>query len=155
MPFCTNDILALADTIYSDIGSPPAQSVGLISGWITTPINLGNLNSKLCTSFSISGACILGDFAAEEASIYSQMYVAGYYETKARQALDCGGAMWTRIAEGDSSVSRTSMTDISKQYMALHENARDELKLSIHAWKLRISVPQSVSAADLYSFPSP
>ena len=65
MSFCTDQILSLASGIYQSIGSPTSQSVGFISGWLTSSGGmLGEVNTKLDTCFYISGdaPCIAGGF---------------------------------------------------------------------------------------------
>lgn len=155
MSFCTNDILLLASGIYLDINSPSSQSVGMISGWVTDPNNLGGLNNQLSSSFYITGSCIEGGFGAEEGDIYGQIYSAWFYYSKGQAALDGGGSFWTRIAEGDASVSRASAAEVAKAYFLLGKQTQDALRLAIHDYKLRLSVPQSVDSASLFSSPTP
>lgn len=155
MSYCGNDVQDLANSIYKSIGSPPSQSICFVSGWLMDSSNLGDLNNRLSTSFSITGSCITPDFGPEEESIYSQIYVWQFYNSMALSALANGGSFWTNLAEGDSKISRDSPANISKAYMAMNVNAERTLRQAVHDYKLRISVPQSVDASSLPSYPSP
>lgn len=155
MPYCETDVQSLAYSIYKSVGSPSDQSVGFVSGWLMDPMNLGELNNRLSTSFYISGNCILDDFDKEEANIYSQIYVWQFYNNRALSVLMNGGTNWTSLAEGDSKISRESPANISKAYMALNTNAEKTLRQAVHDYKLRLSVPQTVDASSLYSNPTP
>lgn len=160
MSYCTSDILPLASGIYQDLGSPGSQSVGYISGVLTSSGFLGSLNNKLFTSFYLSGSnpCITdagGGFGAEEADIMELMYKTDYYELRALSILDGGGTFWTSLSEGDSKITRESTANLSKQYLALQSSSQQTLRIAIGDYQRRISSPQSVDAASLYSFPSP
>lgn len=155
MSYCTNDILTLASEIYSDIGSPSNLSIGYISGYLTSSGTLGDLNNKLGTSFYLTGAdpCICDPFAAEESAIVELMFMVQYYQQQALAAMLGGNSFWTRLSEGDTTVVRASAVQISQQYLALQKEAQRVLRLGIHDYALRLSLPQSVETCRLYSFP--
>ena len=158
MSFCTDQILSLASGIYQSIGSPTSQSVGFISGWLTSSGGmLGEVNTKLDTCFYISGdaPCIAGGFGPDEAYITTLVYQANYYESKALSSLAGLGTPWTNMKEGDTSITRESSVNISKQYLAMHANATDQTRISMRDYKLNRTLPGTVDASDLYSFPSP
>lgn len=158
MSFCTNDILTLASGIYQTIGSPSSLSVGFVSGWITSSGGmLGDINIKLDTCFYLSGdaPCIAGGFGGQEATIAVIMYQSDYYESKSLSSLAGLGTPWTNMREGDTSITRESSVSISKQYLAMHENAQAQLRLAMHDYKLNRQIPGTVDGSDLYSFPSP
>lgn len=158
MSFCTDQILSLASGIYQSIGSPTAQSVGFISGWITSSGGmLGDINTKLDTCFYLSGSapCIAGGFGDQEESFSYLLYQSSYYETKALSALAGLSTPWTTMKEGDTTIVRESSVNISKQFLAMHENAQQQIRLAIHDYKLNRQIPGTVDASDLYSYPSP
>lgn len=158
MSFCTDQILSLASGIYQSIGSPTSQSVGFISGWLTSSGGmLGEVNTKLDTCFYISGdaPCIAGGFGPDEMYITTLVYQANYYESRALNALASIGTPWTNMKEGDTSITRESSVNISKQYLAMHANAVDQTRISMRDYKLNRTIPGTVDASDLYSFPSP
>ncbi len=160
MPLCVTGILQLASTIYQSVGQPTSLSVGYISGWITDPNNLGDLNNKLSTNFAIDfttsgGPCIRDDFAAEEASIYSLMYQAAYYENLALQILANGGVQWITITEGDTRITRSDPVNLAKQYNTMKNDAFKGIGLAINNYNRRVSLPVSVEAAQSASYPTP
>lgn len=154
MSYCTSDILLLAGQIYTGVNSPSNLSIGYLSGWLMSAENVGELNNRLSTSLSISGACIL-DMGPEEATIYGSIYSMDYYEQQSLAALAGGGSYWESLSEGDSKVSRTSVVNISKAYLALHDNAEKALYVSIAQYKRRVSIPATVDGTDLPAWPSP
>lgn len=159
MSYCVDQIVQLATDIYASINSPSFLSVSFISGWIVDSGNLGDINNKLGTSFYLSGdaPCITdagGGFAGEEAAIYTLMYKGDFYESQSLNAI-AGGAGWVTLSEGDTKVGREKSSDISKAFLALNTQSNTFLRLAIHDYKLRITVPQSVDASSLYSYPTP
>lgn len=155
MSFCADNILILAGTIYSGINSPSAQSIGYISGWLTNPANLGDLNNKLSTCFSFSGDCIIGGFGSEEASVYQLTYNTDYYESQSLAILVGGGTFWTSITEGDTKINRSDMVAVSRQFLALQKSSQDTMRLAIQDYKRKVSLCVSIDASDLPSWPSP
>lgn len=157
MSYTAEQILVLSSGIYQGIGSPTSQSVGYVSGWLTDPTSLGDLNNRLNTSFSISGGGIEGGFGDSEASIYSAMYKMEYYESKATQALAGGDSSlsWLVLKEGDSSVSREGTAVRAKAYMEMHDRAEQNLHIAISNWKRGQSLVAAVDSSSSYSWPSP
>lgn len=155
MSYTAEQILALSSGIYQGIGSPTSQSVGYVSGWLTDPTSLGDLNNRLNTSFSISGGGIEGGFGDSEASIYSAMYKMDYYEGQSRNVLVAGGLQWTSLAEGDSKVTRANPVDMSKALLALHNESQSALYVAISNWKRGQSLVANVDSAPSYSWPTP
>lgn len=156
MSYCTSDILLLAGQIYTGLSSPSSQSIGYISGWLTAPENIGDLNNRLSTDMALTGSapCIDG-MGPEEATIYRNMYEMDYYETQALAVLAGGGSFWRSMAEGDSKISRDSMLDLSKTYMTLQQNSEETLYVRVSNYKRRLSIPATVVGTDLPAYPSP
>ncbi len=143
--------------MYQEVNSPPALSIGYISGWITNSANLGDINNKLDASFCLTGdqPCIAGGFGKEESNIYTLMFKSDYYESQSLAALTSNPTFWTSMQEGDTRLAREGTAAISKAYLALNQQSNQFLRLAIHDYKLRLTVPQTVDANSLYSFPSP
>lgn len=154
MSYCVNEITLLAGHIWSGLGAPTAQSVGYVSGWLMTSGNLGNLNNRLSTDLSISGACING-MEPEEATIYQSIYNCEYYESQSLATLAGGGTFYTSLSEGDSRMTRTSPVEIAKAYLALRENSQKALYVQVANYKTRVTIPACVDSTDLPSWPSP
>lgn len=159
MSYSVVQTLDLATGIYQSLGSPPALSVTFISGWLLDSGNLGDLNNKLCTSFYVSGDGGItdggGGFAGEEAAIYTLIYKGDYYEGAALGALAGGNSFWVTMSEGDTRIVRTDVTKIAAAYLAMNAQSTKLLRLAIHDYQLRLTVPQSVDACPPYSWPSP
>ena len=158
MSFCSDQILNLATTIYTDIGSPSAQSIGYISGVLTNSGSfIGAINNKLDTCFYLSGdaPCIVG-FSTRESEIASLMYQVNYYN-KARLAVlvNNGDTAWVTLKESDSTITRSNVVEIAKQYGALYADANQKLKDAVHYWTLNNSVVQGIDSAENYSWPTP
>lgn len=160
MSYCTSQILDLASSIYQGIGSPSAQSVGYISGWLTNSGSIGELNNKLSTSFYLTGdaPCLTDDgggFSAEEAAIYLLYYNTSYYEQQSLAVLANGGSFYTTISEGDTRVTRSDMVNVSKQYLALQASSQKTMYVAINQYKRRLSIPAAVDGTCLPAWPSP
>ncbi len=158
MSFCTSDVLLLAGSIYTGIGAPSAQSVGYVSGWITQPSTIGDLNNRLTAGFYLSGdsPCIAGCFGNPEASILSQMYITDYYRQRANTVLaGADVSAWTSMAEGDTKVARETRVGLAKAYLELSKDAQQALYVAVANWKLAHSIPLSIDGSSLYSYPSP
>ncbi len=156
MSYCTAQILQLASGIYQGLGSPPAQSIGYVSGWITSSGNLGDLNNRLNTCFYLDGdaPCIAG-FGPQEAAIYAEIYEMYYYESLALAALAGGGTFWTSMREGDTTIQRDSPIKLAKAYRDLQDAAQKQLHIAVANWKVGHSIPTTVDGSSLYSWPSP
>lgn len=155
MSYSPDQVALLAGSIYTGLGAPAAQSVGYVSGWLTDATNLGELNNRLNTCFSISNGAISGDFGGDEAAIYNLMYRTTYFENMGHNALAGMGLGWTQLTEGDSRISRASAVDVSKAYQAMRESSQRSLHIAVANWKRGESLVAAVDAASLYAWPSP
>lgn len=161
MAFCTPEILALSSGIYQDLGSPSNISVGYISGYLTSSGNLGDLNNKLSVRFGWTGSspCIVSfdtnqPMDSDEQSIYALVFKDQFYQQASSNAL-AGTAQWTKLVEGDSSISRDGAAAISKAYQSMAEANLKRLRLAIQDYKRANTSVASIDASPLYSFPAP
>lgn len=158
MSYCVQQIVQLAGEIYTGIGAPSSLSVGYISGWLVSSGNLGDINNRLTTCFSLSGdaPCIVGGFGAPESSIYELMFQTSYYLQQANSVLANGGNVpWTSMKEADTSITREGTVARSKAYLNLYESTDGNLRVAVANWKLAHSIPLTVDGSSLYSWPSP
>lgn len=159
MSFCTAEILRLSEQIYDSVGAPGSLSVGYISGWLTSPLTIAALNTRLTTSFTLTGSapCIAGGFTEQEGVICTLMFETDYYKGLARATLAgaAGAGSWTNIREGDSSVSRASPAELAKAYNQMRKDAEDDLGVAVANWKLGHVGPVNVSYAPMSSWPTP
>lgn len=157
MSFCVEQIVLLAGNIYSGLPSPNSQSVGLISGWIVQSGNLGDLNNRLNTCFTLTGdsPCVVGGFGPAEASIYGLIYRTNYLEQQSANVLAAGGLMWTSMKEGDTTITRSDPVNSSKVWLSLHESSQRALYVAVANWKRGESLFNTVEGSSLYSWPTP
>ncbi len=118
---------------------------------------MGDINTKLDTCFYLSGSapCIAGGFGAQEESFTYLLYQSSYYESRSLAALTTLSTPWTTLKEGDTTIVRESSVNVSKAFLAMHDNAQQQIRLAIHDYKLNRQIPGTVDASDLYSYPSP
>lgn len=158
MSFCTDHVLLLAGSIFTGLGSPSAQSVGYVSGWLTSSGTLGGLNNRLNTAFYLSGAspCIAGGFGPNEGEILRISYERDYYLQQSRAALVGGGKpLWTSIGEADTRVTRASPVEESRGWLALSKDSEQSLYVAVANWKKGAVLASSVDYSSLYSYPTP
>lgn len=158
MSFCTEQVLSMASGIYYDLGSPTDISIGYISGWITASGGmLGSINTRLSTNFYLSGdaPCITNGFGDQEEALGALMFKSEYYERRSFMALTSMSIPWTTIKDGDSTLTRESASSISKAFLGLHENAEEQIRITVANWKRGATNVASVDAQSLYSWPSP
>lgn len=158
MSFCTDHVLLLAGSIFTGLGSPSAQSVGYVSGWLTSSGTLGGLNNRLNETYYLSGAqpCIAGGFGPNEGEILRIIYEREYYQQKAREALVGGGnALWTSMADGDSRLTRASPVDVARGWMSLSKDSEQTLYVAVANWKKGAVLAATVDYSSLYSYPTP
>jgi len=84
------------------------------------------------------------------------MYQVNYYN-KARLAVlvNNGDTAWVTLKESDSTITRSNVVEIAKQYGALYADANQKLKDAVHYWTLNNSVVQGIDSAENYSWPTP
>lgn len=147
MTGCNSSVeLTLAKGIWSDLGSPTAVSVSTISGKLTSTF-LGRLNTSLFQCFAIdSGAYFSNDLTTDYGAldIYGEIYKLDYYTSQLNGILGNPALMWTRIAEGDSSISRDSPVKLAALYQGLINSSNARLRLLQNDYKLAHSQSQSV-----------
>lgn len=161
--FCSTEINAYANNIWEDIGSPPTTSVGYIASWLTVSGNLGRLNGALDTCYWVSGgSCITPNPTPEVLAIYELIYRKSYYEGQRSSLLTSLAAgissyayTWTQLTEGDSKISRVAPTESLKQFNASLIEDNKQLRLAIGDFRRNNSLPQTVNAASLASYPTP
>ena len=142
----------LADEIFGnefDYDSGYAQFY-YISGWLGN--NVGLLNTKLFTSFSVDGSNFVptGEFNQEERSIYKQMYLYEFYTKKTRQVLRGidSSVDFITLREGDTMITRTNKNELAKTYRGLANDAREEMERLVAAYNIYQAAPVQVAGED-------
>lgn len=165
MAFCAQEINDYANNIWQDLGSPPTQSPSWIAAWVTVSGNLGKLNNALDTSYCITGGtCISPDPDPASLAIYEMLYKQQFYagqQSSLLTSVTCGGmagnaaSSWTRMSEGDTTVVRSSASDIIRAFNAIVTENNKQLRLAIGDFKRNNSLPFTIDAASLASRPTP
>ena len=142
----------LADEIFGnefDYDSGYAQFY-YISGWLGN--NVGLLNTKLFTSFSVDGSNFIptGEFKQEERSIYKQMYLYEFYTKKTRQVLRGidSSVDFITLREGDTMITRTNKNELAKTYRGLANDEREEMERLVAAYNIYQAAPVQVAGED-------
>jgi len=141
-------IFTIADEIFQnefEFNTGSSQFFYL-SGWLES--NIGQLNTKINTEFSVSNGVIspTGDFGTEEAAIYKQMYLRQFYNKKTRDVLRGTESLtdFISLREGDTSVVRTNKNELAKTYRSLANDAQEELDKMVSAYNLYQASPSQV-----------
>lgn len=154
IPYIVSD---MASDIYSDEfdSSTGHATLSSISGWLAN--NIGTLNTEIHTSFSGSGTDSgdtyfqpTGSFGFEEMTIYKKMYIAGYYDKKARNVLNTIGASvdFLSIKEGDTVITRTNKNEISKTYRGFAKDNREDIVRLVEKYNAFSASPRQVAGYD-------
>ena len=144
-----------ASGVWVDLGSPSNVSIVSISGW--SEVNIGGLNIKIDTSFSISGDDFSPSFGTTESSIYEQMYKIQYFEQRTYEAIngifDESTMDWSNLSEGDSKITRTNRGELLKLYRGMQRDAQLELDKCVGYYKSNLANPIQVAGDDAPSSP--
>lgn len=143
-----------------DLGSPTNQSVGFISGVLSTSGFLGGVANRLGECFWISGdsPCIV-NFNNDVGSIAALIYESSYYKGQSTAVLAGGLASdrgsWTNLSESDSKIAREGRTLYAREYRQLWQETELQINKLVHYWTINHTVPQAVAANQVYAYPSP
>lgn len=149
----------LAAQIYDselDIGGTAAErdaELIIIESWLAA--HVGEVNTLLNTSFTVSGGEVVG-FHEEEAAILRELYVIQYYKKQTRsvlkQADDSANSLdFSELREGDSVVKRSSKRDHLKDYKSLIMHSQQILDKLIANYNTYQSPPSQVIEKDSYN----
>jgi hypothetical protein len=149
----TTQISQLASGIieYSLGGSTELAPFLYVSGWLDT--NIGRLNNSIYSSFyTESGLFMPSGLMPEEASIYSSLFVQGYYKKVAQSVLlnvtSSAASDFSMIKEGDSVVQRTSRQQIARSYNEMAAAEKEECDRLIYQYQINAAAPSQVAGED-------
>ncbi len=122
-----------------------------VSGWLDT--NIGKLNTSIYTSFyTESGLFMPSGLMPEEASIYTSLFVQGYYKKIAQNVLlgvsSSSVSDFSMIKEGDSVVQRTSRQQIARSYNEMAAAEKEECDRLIYQYQINAAAPSQVAGED-------
>lgn len=136
-----NQITELADIIFRDLESEDI-SIPTIDFWLRN--NIGQLNSRLDTSFEITNNDFSPSLSEEEKDIFKAMYKIYWLNRLIKNNL--GAAAYagevTQIKEGNRTVIGTNKNDVAKTYVALKKDATQDLNFLIQAYKFNRADPR-------------
>lgn len=118
-----------------------------IDAWLNE--NLGQLNARINTCFSGSGAAL--DLEAQ--AIYKEMYLESYYRKQARNALrglttNAGGAGVLSIKDGNSAVSFTNKNEVAKVYKTMADTHNAKVEDLSHQYNMYQSEPRQLGGIE-------
>ena len=122
--------------------------------------NLGNLNLKIDTSYSLSGSAVSPTMSGDHMAIYTQMYDCFFLSRAARQASAYAltEAAWSRI-EGDEQglIARSTPSEVAKVYRGLSKDCKECVDSMVFKYNQNKALPRQVLTYPclLYTSPSP
>lgn len=137
-------IFDLATGLYDQMTPVGSVSTSSISGKLVSSGMLGKLNIDINGCYTLESGCIVPPLGSEEQSLYTTLYLIGYYQTQAAQAVGNPLLLYTRLAEGDTTISRDSPIALAKFYTALQKQAFDQYRILLQNYKGNASVVRSV-----------
>ncbi len=108
---------------------------------------LGQLNSKVSACHYFESGCIAPPLDAPEQFIYAELYKYGYFLKLSTQILPTDGSSrstWTSISEGDSKISRSSISAISANYRGIAKDINDNITRVADLYKRDRSLAESI-----------
>ena len=149
------------NNIYNELGEPADYSFQKISAWILDNSNLGKLNNLIGTCFSgvsytndcgnITGYGIEPAIRNDQLAIYKMLFDYEYFKNEARNIAKSSitiGSDWTKLQEGDSSITKINKNDISKNFRALAKDAREDLDKAVKLYLKYNAIPDQIAGDD-------
>lgn len=132
-------------------GTDRSVAISNASGWFEN--NIGKLNNLIYSSYSgvDPGLCL------EERSIYKAIYLSDYFRSKAGAVLknmDSDVLQWISLSEGDSTIRLQNKNEVSKSYVSMSKEYKQEAKDLVWAYNLYGAYPRSVDLVYLEDYVS-
>lgn len=140
-------ITDLATLIYGDLGSPGDISVSSIQTKLVSSGFIGKLNNAISSCYSIVSGDISPELGVEEQAIYAQMYKSEYYSRKISSIFGGTDINWTTLKDGDSTITRSSQTEVGKLFKDLKRLSDEEMNKLIAAYRVNASSPSTIDYA--------
>ena len=142
-------IVDIANELYMELGEPSSLSIPPIAFWLRG--NIGNLNSRLNTSYKINGTSyeLSPDMGYKEKDILKKMYMIHHYDAKLRESLGAASTdTWVEISSDGTSVRRVNKIQQSQTYQVAKKTETEELYKLVHAYRISASAPLQVAGDD-------
>jgi len=140
-------ITDLATLIYNDLGAPSDVTISSIQTKLVSTGFLGKLNNMISTSYSIISGDIYPEMAINEQAIYSQLYISEYYSKKINQIIGGTEISWTTLKDGDSTIVRSSQTEMAKVFKDLKRQSDEEIIRLVGSYRVNASSALTVDYA--------
>lgn len=144
-------ITDMSQFIWTEIGSPTDLSLPSIQSKLVSNPYLGTLNNLIVTCFSGISGQISPEMTQDQQAVYSLLYQRDYYTTKLNQVLQGYATSFTRLQEGDSSISRSSTADVARVYRDMQKQLNDQLIFLVNSYRQNEGQPSSVLYPTLVS----
>ncbi len=142
-------IVDVANEIYMELGEITSLTIPAIAFWLRT--NIGNLNARLNTSYSIDSITfeITPDLGLKEKDILKKLYMIHHYDAQLRSSLGAASTdTWVEISSDGTSVRRVNKIQQSQTYQSAKKIELEELEKLVHSYKVSASAPIQVAGTD-------
>tara|TARA_Y100000310_G_scaffold305099_2_gene344909 strand:- start:1558 stop:2010 length:453 start_codon:yes stop_codon:yes gene_type:complete len=132
-----------------ELGEITSLTIPAIAFWLRT--NIGNLNARLNTSYSIDSITfeITPDLGLKEKDILKKLYMIHHYDAQLRSSLGAASTdTWVEISSDGTSVRRVNKIQQSQTYQSAKKIELEELEKLVHSYKVSASAPIQVAGTD-------
>lgn len=136
-----------ASGVWMNLGMPSFLSALTISGYVTEPSTLGQLNNYIGTCYSGSGFSgagsynydVVPDIGTQELAIIGSLFLISFYNGLAQANLGNGtngaaGVPYITLREGDTVLTRASGPAIAAVYYSLSTQSIKNLNYQINTY---------------------
>lgn len=103
-------------------------STGQAIAWLQSSSSLNQLNSCTHSGYAMSGGDIAPVLTSIESGLFSEMFIAWYFERESIRMVGAFDADWTEVrGEDQGSVRRVSKNENAKTLRLLHKDALDRI----------------------------
>ena len=128
---------------FGDLNETTDTSIPKILNWLIA--NIGLLNESLGKSYEISGNDANPELGNDESAIFGLIYLDRYYSRQIQNNL--GASAYTEVLEvqeGDSKVRLQNRNELSKVFLQLKTQNRENLDKYIQAYLRFRCIPASI-----------
>lgn len=149
-------IADISSEIFLSLGEPSDVSIASIAQKLR--FTIGELGNLLNNDFIISTSTyeILdedgNDISENQSAILKKLYEIYYWKKNSQSFLGAAGVNSVVSLQQDGIVTRfVERNGISKSYLQMYKDARDELKQLLNNYKYNRAIPSHVRGDDVYS----
>ena len=136
-------LIDLSNNIFfSDLLETDDTSVVKILTYLIA--HIGDLNNLISTSYTISGNDASPELGLDEAAIFAAIYMMNYYQRQVQSNLGASAFDVLEVSEGDSRVRVMNRNELSKTYLQLKNQTKDNLTQMVESYRRWKCVPASI-----------